>query len=413
MKKLATVILALLLASTQIIPCFAYNENSDFASYKDYIAIELNSELHAAMANDDDSTASEYAGAYIDEFGNYHVCVTQPSSISAFEEILDESTVSSIEQEALVGAQLSRSEKEDLQSTQVIYDIKDFSYDYLEEILNILTDNMVNLGIHQVAIKQRDNVVDIFTEQDCHEEIQAFLNENIQNFDVDSVRFNVEENTQTFLSSSSTVIPYSGHEIICDNNGSLSSSTIGFHVQDFWGYSGIIVAGHAASDNSDAYYSGDYLGTTESSSLSGKLDCAYIPFSDDSSVTWETSEFVNEEGTSIYSGLSPIATEDRIVEGARTERYGIISGKTYGTIENTSVSFTMTYNGSTKSFNDFVRINDPATQGDSGGTVGLRANTAKAKLYLLGITSSGSGSMTNVCKASNIVDAYGLEAVTY
>lgn len=63
-------------------------------------------------------------------------------------------------------------------------------------------------------------------------------------------------------------------------------------------------------------------------------------------------------------------------------------------------------------FTDFVTINDGSDKGDSGGTVGLRAKTAKAKLYLLGITSSGNSSTTNVCKASNICDAYGLDAVT-
>lgn len=411
-KKLSVMILVLLLCGTFSVPGVAYGADNEIDAYKDYIAIELNAELYNAMNVTGNDISEKYAGAYIDDFGNYHVCVTEEISQQSFEEILNEDTVAEVKQEAMDGAQLSRSAMQELQNTEVIYDIKNFSYSYLENILNVLTENMEELGIHRVAIKQKDNVVDIFTEDDLGSGIITFLSANITDFEESAVRFNIEENNQSYMAAQ-TMTPYSGNEIKCYLGNTIYTSTIGFHAVDSWGDAGVITAGHGAPEDSTAMYSGKTLGTTQSSSLGGKLDCAFIPFSNTSSVTWETSVFVNEVDTTTYNGLSEIATESRVVEGARTEKYGIVSGKTFGTIENTSVSFSVTDGGVTTKFTDFVRIDDGSDHGDSGGTIGLRAKTAKAKLYLLGITSSGNSTTTNVCKASNIVDAYGLDAVTF
>ncbi len=409
--KFMALILAVGMLSTSVM-AYANTETEDVDAYKDYIAMELNAELFDSMGVENGVFPDEYAGAYIDDSGNYHVCITEADAQPAFEAVLNEDMTSAIASEATDGASLGKRAIKEINSVEVQYDIKQFSYEYLKSIQNILTEHMEELEIHRIGIKQRDNVVDIYMDSGMEEKIEDCLRQNIENFDIAAVRVHIDDSEMNYMATK-TVTPYSGNEIKCTLKDTVYTSTIGFHAVDFWGEAGIVTAGHGAPKGSSAKYNGYSLGTTESSSLSGKLDCAFIPFTDTSSVTWKTSASVNEVDTTIYNGLSVIATESRIVEGARTEKYGIINGKTYGTIENTSASVSVKGDDNVVTkFTDFVTINDGSDKGDSGGTVGLRAKTAKAKLYLLGITSSGNSSTTNVCKASNICDAYGLDAVT-
>lgn len=408
--KFIAMTLAVGILSTSVM-AYASTETADVNAYKDYIAMELNAELFDSMGAENGVFPEEYAGAYIDDSGNYHVCITEADAQPVFEAVLNEDTTSAIVSEATEGAPLGRRAINEINSVEVQYDIKQFSYEYLKSIQNVLTERMEELGIHRIGIKQKDNVVDVYMNSDATEEINDYLHQNIENFDAMAVRVHVDDPEMDFMAAK-TVTPYSGNEIKCTLKNTVYTGTIGFHAVDFWGESGVVTAGHGAPKGSSAKYNGYSLGTTESSSLSGKLDCAFIPFTDTSSVTWQTSSSVNEVDTTIYNGLSVIATESRIVEGARTEKYGIINGKTYGTIENTSASISVKDGDVVTNLTDFVTINDRSDKGDSGGTVGLRAKTAKAKLYLLGITSSGNGSITAVCKASNICDAYGLDAVT-
>lgn len=54
---------------------YASTETADVNAYKDYIAMELNAELFDSMGAENGVFPEEYAGAYIDDSGNYHVVV--------------------------------------------------------------------------------------------------------------------------------------------------------------------------------------------------------------------------------------------------------------------------------------------------------------------------------------------------
>ena len=315
--KFIAMTLAVGILSTSVM-AYASTETADVNAYKDYIAMELNAELFDSMGAENGVFPEEYAGAYIDDSGNYHVCITEADAQPVFEAVLNEDTTSAIVSEATEGAPLGRRAINEINSVEVQYDIKQFSYEYLKSIQNVLTERMEELGIHRIGIKQKDNVVDVYMNSDATEEINDYLHQNIENFDAMAVRVHVDDPEMDFMAAK-TVTPYSGNEIKCTLKNTVYTGTIGFHAVDFWGESGVVTAGHGAPKGSSAKYNGYSLGTTESSSLSGKLDCAFIPFTDTSSVTWQTSSSVNEVDTTIYNGLSVIATESRIVEGARTE----------------------------------------------------------------------------------------------
>lgn len=411
-KRMGTAILAVAVCLTVTVSSATaegyQSGESDIADYKDYIAIELNAELFDSMYESENDAVMEYAGSYIDEFGNYHVCITKADVQDDFEDMLSAKKISTIKSNAIDGAVLNREEIQEIENTDVYYDIKEFSYDYLVSVRDAVGENMDELQVHQVGIKQRDNVVDIYIDNSSSKTgVISYLEDNLEEFDEKAIRFIVEDNNMEFAAAE-TVIPYAGNEIMCQSGTKVHAGTIGFHVISSWG-PGLVTAGHVAVKNSTPYYDGKILGTLESSYLGGTLDCAFISFENTSSVNWEPSYYANEIGTTTYEGISEVASEFRIVEGARTERYGVISGKTYGTIEYTSYSAVV--DGT--QLRDFILIDDASSPGDSGGFVGLRAKTAKAKLYLLGITSATNGISTTVCKASNIIDQYGFEPYTF
>ena len=75
---------------------YASTETADVNAYKDYIAMELNAELFDSMDAENGVFPEEYAGAYIDDSGNYHVCITEADAQPVFEAVLNEDTMNLI-----------------------------------------------------------------------------------------------------------------------------------------------------------------------------------------------------------------------------------------------------------------------------------------------------------------------------
>lgn len=185
---------------------YASTETADVNAYKDYIAMELNAELFDSMGAENGVFPEEYAGAYIDDSGNYHVCITEADAQPVFEAVLNEDTTSAIVSEATEGAPLGRRAINEINSVEVQYDIKQFSYEYLKSIQNDLTKRMEELGIHRIGIKQKDNVVDVYMNSDATEEINDYLHQNIENFDTMAVRVHVDDPEMDFVTAKTVSI---------------------------------------------------------------------------------------------------------------------------------------------------------------------------------------------------------------
>ena len=105
--KFMALILAVGMLSTSVM-AYANTETEDVDAYKDYIAMELNAELFDSMGVENGVFPDEYAGAYIDDSGNYHVCITEADAQPAFEAVLNEDMTSAIASEATDGASLGK-----------------------------------------------------------------------------------------------------------------------------------------------------------------------------------------------------------------------------------------------------------------------------------------------------------------
>lgn len=210
--KFMALILAVGMLSTSVM-AYANTETEDVDAYKDYIAMELNAELFDSMGVENGVFPDEYAGAYIDDSGNYHVCITEADAQPAFEAVLNEDMTSAIASEATDGASLGKRAIKEINSVEVQYDIKQFSYEYLKSIQNILTEHMEELEIHRIGIKQRDNVVDIYMDSGMEEKIEDCLRQNIENFDIAAVRVHIDDSEMNYMATK-TVTPYSGRAMI-------------------------------------------------------------------------------------------------------------------------------------------------------------------------------------------------------
>ena len=82
-----------------------------------------------------------------------------------------------------------------------LWGTKQFSYEYLKSIQNVLTERMEELGIHRIGIKQKDNVVDVYMNSDATEEINDYLHQNIENFDTMAVRVHVDDPEMDFVAA--------------------------------------------------------------------------------------------------------------------------------------------------------------------------------------------------------------------
>lgn len=191
----------------------------------------------------------------------WFLCITEADAQPAFEAVLNEDMTSAIASEATDGASLGKRAIKEINSVEVQYDIKQFSYEYLKSIQNILTEHMEELEIHRIGIKQRDNVVDIYMDSGMEEKIEDCLRQNIENFDIAAVRVHIDDSEMNYMATK-TVTPYSGNEIKCTLKDTVYTSTIGFHAVDFWGEAGIVTAGHGAPKGSSAKYNGYSLGTS-------------------------------------------------------------------------------------------------------------------------------------------------------
>ena len=414
-SRLISFITALVLLSTLMVPAFAamqVEEADNIAAVKNYIAVEING-VYAETVVENDYLADHYAGAYIDKEGNYHICLTSEDALYSLQKMVSNQEISEIKADIIEEINTTRSIAREATNVNVVYHVKDYSYAYLSNIADTLTENMTSLEIYGVGVKQEDNVVDVDISASADRtQILTYLSSVIPDFEESAVRF--IESDIYYAAANKTAYP--GDELSYTSWFTTYRGTIGFHAKDSSGNYGLVTNSHVAPSGQSMKYDGTTIGTPTYSTIGGKIDAAFIPFSNTSSTTWQRTYQLKEFNTTTYGTIYDVASSSQIVEGSRVKKYGITSGVNYGYITYTSKSCTYyDHDGNLiATLTDCIYYDNISQSGDSGGPVGLVAPVAKAKFYLIGITFAASNDTTIGigCKVSNIVSAFNITPVT-
>lgn len=411
-RFLSFVVVMILLVSltTPLYAAAIAEEQENINAYKNYVAVEINGIFVDALTQSQ-FLSDYYAGAYIDKDGNYNICVTNNEALSALKNAVSSQDINRIKTSSISDIEVSKNIANEVYDLTVNYHVKMFSYNHLSLIVDVLSSDMISLGIECVGIKQADNVVDIYINANANKDvILSYLDNHISDFNDASVRFLESEK----LVATANKTAYPGDEIYYTSWFTTYRGTIGFHAKDASGNYGLVTNSHVAPSGKSMKYDGKTVGTPSNSTIGGKIDAAFIPFNNTSSVTWQSSYALKEYNTTIYGSIYDVASSSQIVEGSRVKKYGITSGVNYGYITYTSQSCTYYDEDGNlvATLTDCIYFDNITQSGDSGGPVGLVAPIAKAKFYLTAITFAGNSATGVGCKVSNIVSAFNITPVT-
>ena len=337
---------------------------------------------------------NDYAGAYINSNGDLVVSFSNNEAKYNFQSKLNG---------------IFRS-NENSKLAQVIFNVQDHAYDELENVYEFLIDNIKKFNIVSVAIVQKSNSIEVSIPEDA--DIDLILNSlqaNISEFDQSFVKFIYAESYAPQVAY--TV--YGGRQIYYKFglfNMLTAESTLSFTAYDYINKKfGVVTNSHAAPDGEDMRYeNGQIIGRVSKRVEGGKVDAAFIPFTNTTKTTWNYSYEVS--WGSSYTYLSAIADSTIIIEGAPTFKVGIASGYTTGTI--TSASFTTTVG--TTYFTDVVQYSNLSLSGDSGAPVWIAYGSRGATHYLTAVHFAGTadGSSGLGCKVYNVMSALSIAPIT-
>lgn len=329
-----------------------------------------------------------YAGAYIDDNGILNIC------------LLDNN-------ENLVC----------LSENNIIYQYFDYSYNYLQQILNCVESLMLTTSVYTVGIDEEINkvCVDLTNDEDISIIIQNLQNnqiyqENAISFDVDPNGY-VEETATTAYGGESTLYRYSADSYsrgtLAVNAVSNSSGTLGMltnaHVTLH--YREMSYGGYFNSDD-ESFSMEQYMGPPSVAKQYGKIDAAFVPFKNQGE--WEISPYA-KYGSTIYDNVW-LGNNDLIVRGQPITRIGQTTGITSAKIKRANASTFL--NG--EIIKNVFTFNNPPEGGDSGGPIYANRD---GKLYLIGITFGRGIKWHNnnrgfACRISNVMEGLGVTPIT-
>ena len=320
-------------------------------------------------------------------------------------------------------------------TSAVAYNIKKFSYNFLNEIHLAVVSLMSNYSIHSVGIMQRYNKVKIELYDETHIDNVLRHLSRLEFFENDAVSFTVScmptptsiENETSYtnlspLSNNLTPI-HAGSRITHIRDGFNRGGTISAKATcNITGRRGIITNAHVSTSRPYTQThrpSGRVIGTVAQSLMVGVADAAFIPFENpnswefSSSASWltnPTNDFWtnNSSQYAITEITYKVASRDEIIEGAPVVKFGQTTGRTTGIIDfSTSVIVGSRerpfYDGSYgRLFTDQIVHTANALPGDSGSPVFI----VRDGKYILAATHFAGGryasKITNIEQALNV-----------
>ena len=341
----------------------------------------------------------EYAGMYIDDNGFLNIGVVNSES-----------------------AKLNKKASK-MNNGNVIYRDFDFSYNFLQEIMLVIEDMMLEYDVYAVGIDDETNSV--FVELINEETIDVIISklQEIELYEPNAIAFEVEpsmniENNATAYGGESLYHRIDSNQVswgsICVNAIDNVTGKIGVitneHVAKVTsGNPNMIYGGHVTfnADNSVSFSENRNIGVIGAKGQrSGSVDAAFIPYetAEDWSVTadarYDTTTFTNIR----------LGSDEQIVRGQPTKRVGQTTGVTIGEIRSTNVSVTI---DGTKITNTF-RYTNEGQGGDSGGPVYYDDGNT---LYLIGMHFAsgyvlGGGDQGYACRITNVMATLNVTPLT-
>ena len=342
-----------------------------------------------------------FAGAFIDDNGILNIALVDNTYIDTSEEEL-------------------KTKITDLNTNNdVIYKYYEFSYNYLQEILNTVEEIMIQYDIDSAGIDDELNKVFIETSSSNEEQILNYLIDEHM-YSSNAILFYSEEDLNVDLNAN---IAYSGETIYnWIDSSTISRGTIGVNaVCNDTGRIGVLTNEHVAPLNTSMRYGGHITIGTSSVSLQyysylignsvkahngDSVDAAFVQFQNQED--WEVSPYSKYDST-IYNNIM-LGNDNQIVRGQPILRIGQTTGITTGEIRSTNVSVNV--DNSVKS--NLFRYTNEGEGGDSGGPVYYNDGT---NLYLLGLHfASGDvflgGRQGIACRISNVMTQLNVTPIT-
>lgn len=254
------------------------------------------------------------------------------------------------------------------------------SYNELTEVYDNLKDNLIELGISQLYIKESDNKIYAhIKDNDVIKSIESYLKD--KNSKLSIIKYMIDE---TEIIPTATYYAYGGRKISRPDAG---YGTIMCNAFDSNGKYGVVTNAHVAPANTTMKNEdGQNIGKTSIRVHNSYMDAAFVPFNNTLFTTWKETAYVSEVGSNIYTAIPRIATSSEYVEGARVVKYGVTTGRTIGTI--LAINTSVTSEGST--FYNLVKFSNNTIPGDSGGSVILNTGLPNAGNFLAVICTFGS-----------------------
>ncbi|MCM1260390.1 MAG: leucine-rich repeat protein [Staphylococcus sp.] len=331
-----------------------------------------------------------YAGAYIDDKGILNIAMVKN----------DETSVEYL-----------------INDNNIVYQEFNYSYNYLQKILNSIESIMSNISIYTVGIDEELNQV--FIELNDEEDIQVII-QYLQNEGLYKENAVIFETNPTGEIIETSTIAYGGESILyrySSNNKARGTLTMNA-VSNRTGSLGVLTNSHVAPYDRPMYYGGNYnaethsfsmekyIGTASISKQYHSIDAAYVPFSNQED--WEITPY-GKYGSTTYDNIW-LGNEGQIISGQPIIRIGQTSGVTAGKIKSRNVSSWI--NG--KRLTNLFTFSNPPESGDSGGPIYVNAGE---KLYLIGIVFGRGTKLFNknkgyACRMSNVMNELDVTPIT-
>jgi len=341
-----------------------------------------------------------FAGRFIDDFGNLTICYVQNSITRQTEDTMN----------SLRG--------------QVIYRQDAFSYNFLAQILEAVSEVMEDFDIHAAELDEYENRVFIYlTDISRVREINNFLSEQGA-FAEDAVVFIDDQDYIPFDDSADTAYPGEGI-FRSTGGGNVSYGTMGVNaIDNETGRIGVITNEHVAGKNATVWTGtisgstvtlGNTVGQVSKAKNGGTIDASFTPFYNPED--WDMTPHARNTQGDNPSGKTHtkirLGKESHIVYGAKMMKIGMTSGTTTGTIKSTNFLIISKKDDGTLGpikTNTF-RYKTSSKKGDSGGPVYFDDGST---LWLIGIHFSGDNSKKRgtACRIRNIMSELKVTPIT-
>lgn len=316
-------------------------------------------------------------------------------------------------------AQINKLKKTANFDGQVVYKAYAYSYNYLQELKDVLAEVMIEYDIYTISIRESLNRVCVYSDGTSEEkDIIAYLRGNgykdigaiefiTENEHELSVNSDISENSTSLNALTSANMAYAGDEIQYQEGSDIYFGAVGANVRcNQTGKMGVITNDHVAKTDKTMFVGRNLLGVKARGQHSGTIDAAFVPFADQNA--WETTPYA-KYGNQTFNNIR-LGNEGNIVEGQKVTRIGRTTGLTEGQIISRDSIELVQYDDGVKSIANCFRCDNAGARGDSGGPIYF--NDGK-NLFLIGLTFTGEeSSFTSGCRISEIMRILDVTPVT-